>query len=603
MKLHSKSKMIGLSIIACLGLVGTLNAGIITTNPAASTPGYGGWNLGNVDVFVTDLDFNPISKGFNKTDGSYDTMVVGDTFESQVKDDGSVIMGKLHGKNWPVGEPPGIKVINDDPGQTQNGKPNNCIMTTSYIETAYLDTANPENTTCTSPFQTHKRFKVNLQPSTIDGGVDSIDLLFNVAGDTAMRRYQVFQKINNYTGKRLQGYTAQIGFGVGANFTAATASHDLNISLGLGEDTTVDPVGDIWDSNEMANFAHGLWGPIDKHFPVPGFFGNIRAGYEVTLDGENKIATSGATLGSNYVDLFGNWLTNQWAPTGIFYDFDDDPITDADLVAFWADVDGDGTYAWTGGGPDFTIIDDVTLAKWAMDRLYSIGKIEDVLNLGLNYIINVGDVSTYENYNAIDGTATFTIRITPMLADQSDANNTDVPGWITNPPVLGVSSQGTISITPDPFAPGTALTVRVMDADLNEDNATAETVVVSVVNDQGESESLLLTEADVNLGVFQGVLETNSTTGTGTDDDGVLHVTEGTLVTATYIDANSSDGVDIPRINTATASTSAAPAPQTLADNNSAKSIFSATDNVSLIAMIIGFLGIGAFIARRKLAK
>lgn len=614
MSLHTKNKLLGLSLIACLGLISSAQAGVITTQPQAapspSTPGYNGLNLGNIDVFITDLDFNPLpNKDFNKTDGSYTPMVVGDTFESQVTDGAGKIMGKLHGKNWPVGEPMGVKVINDDPGKLQNGKPENCIMTTSYLEGSYLDSTDPVFTTCSSSFQTHKRFKVNLQPDTIAGGEgaeEGFDLVFNVADQAGMRRYQVFQKINNYTGKRLVGYTAQVGFGVGAAFTAATPSNDLNISLGILENDTTDPVSDIWDVNEMANFAHGLWGPIDNHFPTPGFFDSIRAGFEVTLDSDNKITTSGATLGSNYVSLFGNWLTNQWAPSGIFYDFDDDPTTDADIVAFWADYDKDGVYEWTSGqAGGFAPIDEATLAAWSVDRLYSVGKIEDVLNLGLNYIVNVGDISTFDDYNTSgDETATFTIRITPKLADQTVAANTDVPGWITNPPVLGsASSQGSVSITPDPFAAGSALTLIVADSDLNEDNATVETVDINVTNELGEVEWVTLTEVTSASGVFRGILDTNNTTDAGTDNDGILNVTEGAIVTATYLDANSSDGIDVLRVDTATAIEPVTPPVTPPTNNDTTKGIFATMDNVSLFAMIFGFLVIGGLIARRKLSK
>jgi len=615
MNFQSKSKMIGLSLIASIGLMTSAEAGIITTQPQADpsvAPGFNGWNYGNVDVFITDLDFNPVDgKTFDATDGSYTAMIVGDTFESQVKDDTGTIMGKVHGKNWPVGEPAGVKVINDDPGKLQNGKPENCIMTTSYLEGAYLDSAAPVYTTCSSDFQTHKRFKTNLQPSTIDGGTDSIDFVFNVADETGMRRYEVFQKINNYTGKRLVGYTTQVGFGIGTGFTPATTAHDLNISLGELENDTVEPAVDIWAVDERASFAHGLWGPVDKHFPVPGFFSDKSAGFLVTLDTDKKIATSGDTLDTlnpdnpgNYGTLFGNWLTNQWAPTGIFYDFDDDPTTDADLVAFWADVDGDGTYAWTDKGPDFNEIDPTVLAAWAMNRLYSVGKIEDVLNLGLNYIINVGDVKTFADYNVTgDETATFTIRITPKLADQSDPANTDIPGWITFPPVFGASgSLGTVTINPDPFTPGSPLTILVSDSDMNEDNASIETLDVNVTNDLGETELVQLTELTIASGVFRGVLNTNSTSVAGSDNDGILNVTEGSVVTATYHDADDGTGNTAVVTDTATAAAEPATSP-TLGDNDSSKGVFSAVDDVSLIAMIVGFLAIGAFIARRRLAK
>lgn len=606
MIIQKKSKVIGLSLMVTLGLASALDAGVITTQQQAApsvAPGFNGLNLSNVDVLMTDDEFNATgfsgTGDFNNTDGSYPTMTYGDSFESQVKDDSGTVMVKLHGKNWPVGEPPGIKVITDSPGDPKNGKPDNCIMTTSYLDTGYLDTDSPNPTNCNSPFQTHKRFKANLQQTLVDGaGVESFDLVFNVApeADPAMRRYQLFQKINNYTEERLSGYSVEVGFGVGANFTRAGLAADLNLTIGEGENNT----SDIWAETERATFAHGLWGPVDNHFPVPGFFSEHSAGFEVALDGDNKGATSGPSLdvnyNSNYVELFGEWLPRKWAPTGIFHDFDDDPTTDADIVAFWADIDGDGIYAWTYGGPDFNLVDNSTLETWAADRLYNVGLIEDVLNLGLNYIINIGDVTTFDDFNATgDETATFTIRITPVKGTTGSE-----PGWITNPPILGTAgSQGSVSIGGDPFAPGDVLTIIVQDGDLNEDNTTIETVEINVTNTLGETEMVTLTEIAQTSGYFRGTLATNNSDVAGTDNDGVLNVTNGTLVTATYNDADDGTGSPAVVMDTALAQTPVTPPPS---DNDTADG-FSTMDNVSLFAMIFGFLAIGGFIARKRLAK
>ncbi len=42
------------------------------------------------------------------------TMVVGDSFESDINNSAGEIVVKLHGKDWPVGEPAGIKVVTGD---------------------------------------------------------------------------------------------------------------------------------------------------------------------------------------------------------------------------------------------------------------------------------------------------------------------------------------------------------------------------------------------------------------------------------------------------------------------------------------------------------
>ena len=73
MKTDNKGRVIGLSLVLLLGFSAVLQAAIISqdngdplttqASPAQST-GFGGWNLTNVDVKVTDLDFTEIAKDF-----------------------------------------------------------------------------------------------------------------------------------------------------------------------------------------------------------------------------------------------------------------------------------------------------------------------------------------------------------------------------------------------------------------------------------------------------------------------------------------------------------------------------------------------------------
>ena len=51
------------------------------------------------------------------------------SFESDISTGGE-IRGHLHGKDWPVGEPAGIKIINDD----------NCIHDSRFARIALLHT-------------------------------------------------------------------------------------------------------------------------------------------------------------------------------------------------------------------------------------------------------------------------------------------------------------------------------------------------------------------------------------------------------------------------------------------------------------------------------
>jgi len=147
---------IKMSMITSLLLVSSATAGHIVTDTASGFApnkqyGFGGWDLSNVDVKIVNINDPHYNVGsFNKTDGTYTAMTYGLSFESDISG-----RGRLHGKDWPIGEPTGIKIIHDDLS-VHNGKPENCIMTTSYLSSGYLNSAMPIPNTCSGPFQSHK---------------------------------------------------------------------------------------------------------------------------------------------------------------------------------------------------------------------------------------------------------------------------------------------------------------------------------------------------------------------------------------------------------------------------------------------------------------
>lgn len=231
-------------------------------------------------------------------------------------------------------------------------------------------------------------------------------------GDTSNQRYQILQKVNNYTGKRLDGYKIEVLDANGQKNAALTFS----IGIGEGLDKDGNPDGDIWDTEDMANFSHGLWGAADNdnsgrdpHFDANGFFDDKRAYYPVTLsDDKQTISYTGNMQGGNYQEIFGNWLPSIWEPTGIFWDDDQDSETDSILMAYWGDPLKTGTNAWhKGNDEDWAVATEEDLLRWS-GEYYDREAVEDVLNLGLNYIVNVGDNAAIGN--------TFTLRITPHAA-------------------------------------------------------------------------------------------------------------------------------------------------------------------------------------------
>ena len=462
--------------VSSMLLAASLNAGVI--NNSNNTPGklgacgatdadltacVGAWDLGNVDVQLLRADGITEFGSFDPVTGAYSLMTYGDTFASLVSDGDNLgtIMARVTGKDWPVGEPTAIKAVVNDTG-VQLGKPQNCLISTSYLGAdnsdsgldAYLDSASQEPVICSSGFQSHKRFKIAMQPATVDGvneiGAEGkpIDLVFNVADDETLRAYQVFSKINNHTGKRLKGYKIVVGTGVGAAFQSADVlgiEDKLYLSIGIGEGASdgKEPVldgSDLFEGDDgLATFSHGLFGAPDKHFPTNGFFDSRAAGFlvEQTCSAppcdqfttpfpgidvplSDTIQSTGV-LPSNYVEAvpnFGDWLHAGLSPKGIFFDDDSDPTTDAVLMAWWDGANWRGNY-----DSGFAVVADSQINSWAADVRYSVGPIEDTVNLGINYIVKVGD--------GIPG-GKITIRIIPVVGDQEQPTP-----WLESAPADG----------------------------------------------------------------------------------------------------------------------------------------------------------------------
>jgi hypothetical protein len=427
--------------------------------------GFGGWDLGNVNVTIFEVDNESNVTGtFNPVTGTYSAMTAGDTFASYIfsdpynadADPAMVPTGKLTGKDWPVGEPAGVKVVStvdiaNNPSFTgagvpsgSFGRPLSCIMTTSYLEQTddgsvtadFIEASSPKPTLCDSPFQTHKRFKVAALPdSASSDGTAGIDLVFKldttgVSEDPAtneqdVRRYTVLQKLNNYTDKRLKGFKIELGTGVGGAFqkldtTNATLTN--NLKLAIAGDAGTDFVGvpnNFWDADELAGFAAGLFGDATsgEHTEL-GFFSATPAGFAVTQPDLATIESSGA-LSANYTDLFGEWIPSTMVPKGVFFDHDSNPLTDAELMAWW-----DGEQWLYGQAENFAAVPLTVLQTWAQDARYSVGAIEDLLNLGLTYMVQVGDVAAIQ---PVLGGTDVTVRLLPILSDTPDAPATTGP--------------------------------------------------------------------------------------------------------------------------------------------------------------------------------
>lgn len=544
---HAKASIIRLTCVMVLaGFSLTSQAGKITSIPSATVPGvqdgFGGFNLDNVEVVL-----NGTGATFDEATGAYDFGTDTDfSYESLLYDDdvSTTLMGKALAKDWPIGEPAGIRIINDD-FDVKQGNPTNCILSTSYMDGHFLDEADPQIVLCSGPFQAHKRYKVAMLPTTIDTlGTESIDIVFNVEADAAPRDYQVYQKINNWTDERLKGFTVQVGFGTGTSFTPASSVPGVDVA-----NLSLSVPSAIWPADQLANFSTGLFGPVDPNHGRPeGYFDpQTRAGFNIVeygvgnpgdASGQTDILTSGATLGSDYVEVpagaavanqFGNWLPNNMLPYGIFFDDDGNPDTDAELIAWYGynpNLTPAAGFSWMQGSADsFATYPDSSVDALGANPLYTMGVIDDLVNVGLNYVVTVGDVSSFTN-------SRFTIRITPVKDDSGMAPPTYVGQVPASTPVY-TSTDAIITLDPkDEFVPGSLLTARVGDADLNvitdpADIGAIETTTVNVTADDGVTAPSVLTleELGANRGVFAAGLP-----------DQFSNVAVGTTVTVEYSD-------------------------------------------------------------------
>jgi len=110
------------------------------------------------------------------------------------------------------------------------------------------------------------------------------------------------------------------------------------------------------------------------------------------------------------------------------------------------------------------------------------------------------------------------------------------PFSLSASPALGsCSSQGTIELDATQYrCSGASAGIQVVDCDLNTDDETIETVVVTVTSDtEPDGESVTLTETGAETGVFRGSIPLDTTGG-----DGTLLVADGDTVIAAYVDAD-----------------------------------------------------------------
>ena len=309
---------------------------------------------------------------------------------------------------------PGIKVVNGDDVDGTN-----CVMVSGY------NPLDGSTKMCTDDLKTSKRFKLHGDvPDT------SVDVSFDVV-PAVTKNYRFFMKYSDYTLLRWGGYTIDLGFvsptGV---FTKSTALDGLGFATSRGVVYT-KPVSttSLKAVDFSAYFAEGLFGPVDKYHPEPGYFNPVlRGGFDMTAVEDQIVSTS---IMPAYGNLFGDWLPIGSVPYGMYWDADMDPNTDNILVgncngAFdeltntcqgvWEtyrtciEPDADGLTTLCDSDGVAKPLSAETLATWAANPWIAPGPIEDLANLGLTFYVTIGDVTKWPTYNGTS--AKFVVRFT-----------------------------------------------------------------------------------------------------------------------------------------------------------------------------------------------
>ncbi len=346
-----------------------------------------GWNTGNVVVGPTPAD------------GVTGYSVI---YNGNPANPASVPTGRI-AFTPPEAISPGIKVQPE--AYTQSGPGgidlSGCLMT-----------SNP-GATCTSPFQSGKRIK---QQTT---GFAPVDLVFDTEtsvdgeGNPASNTYQVFHRLINLTGQGVSGFSVELGFGVGDAFVQAQPGQGVLISPGFN----AQPGG---SGPASTQYPFGLFGDAadNPNFSLDGFFAPERSGLSVDVTGTTITSTG---FFGPYEGLFESWLSQESVPTGAFWDNDNDPSTDALLMA-WLNPDGLwevrrevddlnlGSAASLLVPETFATYDEV-VSFLGLDGVLSQGEIEDLANLNLNFAIEVGDMGD---------AGSFTLRTTMVEAQDNE---------------------------------------------------------------------------------------------------------------------------------------------------------------------------------------
>ena len=169
------------------------------------------------------------------------------------------------------------------------------------------------------------------------------------------------------------------------------------------------------------------------------------------------------------------------------------------------------------------------------------GSISTVFALGSTSAANSGD----NTVQAKAGDQIVFTFVDQLLSDGSGPANLNL---LVS--VIG-GTDGNIEIT-QAMQPGDIAYVKVVDADLNTDAGVQETVDVVVTSNQGEVETVTLTEVDMDDEVFVGnvVSTSSSVPGILIIEDGIIRIARPDILVATYDDVVTALGDQVDRVDT-----------------------------------------------------
>ena len=183
----------------------------------------------------------------------------------------------------------------------------------------------------------------------------------------------------------------------------------------------------------------------------------------------------------------------------------------------------------------------------------------DIANIA-TATFDVGGVALAVNSNTVTLSSTLISTPSTIVLYQYDPSgagviNEEVPtqfassgppgtGFVASPdPTIALPGVGATTLNPNlpismnPVAvyhTGEPVFVWLQDLDQNLDPAVQETVRVTVTTSNGDQEELILTETDVNTGIFMGYVQSSSNA--LSTYDGVLTLAPETLITVNYVD-------------------------------------------------------------------